>query len=104
MKACKDIPTLPLLEHLAGRIHRPGDRDVMTRARWTTHWSITKTDDPGWPLPFPENTPEKLRLAKMSQLLSKGLVDGCDCGCRGDWTITDKGLARIEEMKKALGH
>jgi hypothetical protein len=31
---------------------------------------------------------------------SKGLIDGCDCGCRGDWVITNKGLERLFEAAK----
>ncbi len=34
---------------------------------------------------------EKLILAKMKQLIKRGLVDGCACGCRGDFEITPKG-------------
>jgi len=30
----------------------------------------------------------KLLLAKMSKLIRRGLVDGCACGCRGDFTLT----------------
>ena len=44
---------------------------------------------------MPEGTPEKLRIAKMAILIKRGLVDGCPCGCRGDYEITDKGIAAI---------
>ncbi len=44
---------------------------------------------------MPPETPEKLQLAKMRQLNKRGFVDGCPCGCRGDWKITDAGLAFI---------
>ena len=27
----------------------------------------------------------------MKQLIKRELVDGCDCGCRGDFEITAKG-------------
>ncbi len=45
---------------------------------------------------MPENkaiffAPKKLILAKMSQLIKKGLINGCTCGCRGDFEITPKG-------------
>ena len=41
---------------------------------------------------LPENfAPKKLILAKMSQLIKKGLINGCTCGCRGDFEITPKG-------------
>ncbi len=39
---------------------------------------------------FPD-APEKVVLAKMRGLIKRGLVDGCGCGCRGNFEITDKG-------------
>ncbi len=44
---------------------------------------------------MPPGTPEKVQLAKMRQLHRRGLVSGCACGCRGDWEITDTGLAFV---------
>lgn len=44
---------------------------------------------------MPEGTPEKLQLAKMKTLRKRGLVDGCGCGCRGDFEITAKGVEFI---------
>jgi len=38
----------------------------------------------------------KTLIAKMKNLIRRGLVDGCDCGCRGDFEITRKGVAYIE--------
>lgn len=46
---------------------------------------------------MPSETPDKLVHAKMRKLISKGLIDGCPCGCRGDFELTEKGLERIEE-------
>lgn len=94
---CKDIPTKPILEFLA------------TKDRWCTHgdgYSMPTVQDV-----MPAGTPRKLQLAKMSSLLKKDLVEGCDCGCRGDWQITFKGLAKLygpnlagypEEFKSVL--
>lgn len=31
------------------------------------------------------NMPAKLVLSKAKNLIRKGLLDGCDCGCRGDF-------------------
>ena len=39
---------------------------------------------------FPEY-PGKVVAAKMRAVIRNGLVDGCDCGCRGDFVLTDKG-------------
>jgi hypothetical protein len=42
--------------------------------------------------------PPKVLLAKLRRLVTRGLLDGCGCGCRGDFEITDGGreiLARV---------
>ncbi|TWV20001.1 hypothetical protein [Klebsiella quasipneumoniae] len=44
---------------------------------------------------MPEGTPEKLQYAVMRNLISKGLVDGCCCGCRGDFVLTEKGVELV---------
>lgn len=79
------------------------DRDVLKflaqhQGRWATHWEDFGTV-PTVLHAMPEGTPEKLRLAKMRSLHKRGFVGGCDCGCRGDWEITDKGLAFIGEPR-----
>lgn len=56
---------------------------------------------------MPPETPKKLQLAKMRQLLRRGLVRGCGCGCRGDFEISDRGLlflavTEAAEMSAAL--
>jgi hypothetical protein len=33
----------------------------------------------------------KVVLAKFRRVKKRGLVDGCDCGCRGDFELTSKG-------------
>jgi hypothetical protein len=50
---------------------------------------------------MPKDTPPKLKLAKMQSLHRRGLVGGCTCGCRGDFEITDKGLAAIGRERYA---
>jgi hypothetical protein len=40
---------------------------------------------------MPAGTRRKLGLAKMGQLIKRGLVSGCACGCRGGFKLTDKG-------------
>lgn len=42
---------------------------------------------------YPEPLPWKVVAAKLSRCLKRGLVTGCDCGCRGDWELTSKGRA-----------
>ncbi len=35
--------------------------------------------------------PDKVILAKCARLKKRKLVDGCACGCRGDWELTQAG-------------
>lgn len=83
---CKDISTTAVLEFLAQH-----------QGKWATwgegHSMPTIRDS------MPEGTPPKLQLAKMRQLMRSGLSGGCPCGCRGDFEITDKGLALIGQPR-----
>ncbi len=82
---CKDIPDEPVLRFLA---RRPGV--------WH-NWYFGNDKDVRQAMP--DGLPEKLVLGKMRMLMRRGLVGGCDCGCRGDFEITAKGqewLARQE--------
>jgi hypothetical protein len=78
MPKCSDVSTEMLLSYLAER-----------QGSWTMAWE----------LPWPDGTPQKVKLAKMRNLNDKGLVGGCPCGCRGDFEITDKGLERIGKTR-----
>lgn len=48
---------------------------------------------------MPDGTPRKLQLAVMRNLINRGLVEGCTCGCRGDFEITNAGIAYLEKQK-----
>jgi hypothetical protein len=78
---CKDIPDRPIIEML--------DRNPGQWHNWcfANEYDVTRA--------MPEGTPEKLKLAKMRVLIGRGLVDGCPCGCRGDFVITTKGQALL---------
>lgn len=52
--------------------------------RWVSIWEME-------PL-FPA-MPAKVVAAKFRQLLKRGLLDGCPCGCRGDLELTADGMA-----------
>lgn len=77
---CKDIPDEPILKWLS---------ENSSENRWTTYGNglIMPTVQDA----MPKGTPVKLQLAKMKQLIKRKLVDGCGCGCRGDFYLTDKG-------------
>jgi hypothetical protein len=74
----KDIPEKPVLEFIA------------SSSIWCTWVS-------GYPNSvrnaMPKDTPDKVAIAKMRALIKRGLVDGCTCGCRGDYQITEQGKA-----------
>jgi hypothetical protein len=46
---------------------------------------------------FPIGTSEEVQLRFMRRLQKRGLVSGCDCGCRGDYTPTENGLILLAE-------
>ena len=75
---CKDIPDIPILTFL-----------LSNKGKFCTRHRVC--------LAMPNDTPDKLLLAKMKMLIRRGLVEGCTCGCRGDFRITEKGEALIEE-------
>lgn len=81
---CKDIPDRPILEFLAEHTHE---------FKWATHgkgYSMPTVQDA-----MPADVPVKLQMAKMEMLIRRGLVDGCTCGCRGDYYITDLGRSAL---------
>lgn len=53
---------------------------------WHTHWTpadpMPRVYDPTHP-----DAPEKVLLAKLRAMERKGLIEGCGCGCRGDWHV-----------------
>lgn len=76
-KQCKDIPDQPILDFLAELkgsvgVWFPGFDNSVGNA-------------------MPAGTPPRMIRAKMHMLIRRGLVDGCFCGCRGDYTLTEKG-------------
>lgn len=91
---CKDIPDRPILEFLA------------VQDSWASWINPTEfgdaIDDPTW-MPYvgramPPGVPAKLRIAKMAKLIRRGLVDGCDCGCRGDYELSEQGEKFLEKV------
>jgi hypothetical protein len=74
----KDIPDKPILEFL-----------LVNKGTWCNWFKGYENSVRN---AMPQNpASDKLILAKMSKLMERGLVDGCDCGCRGDFEITPKG-------------
>lgn len=83
---CKDLSTRQVLSFLAEH-----------KGHWATWCSSILMPSVGSVFP---DAPPKLVLAKLSQLVNKGYVKGCACGCRGDFEITDKGEEKLKELSK----
>lgn len=71
---CKDIPDWPIMVFLSNLNGK--------WATWGNGYSMPTVQDA-----MPAGTPPKLQLAKMRQLERRGLIDGCTCGCRGDFRL-----------------
>ena len=84
----KDVPEVPILWFIAAQ-----------NGKWT-NWFDPDLFDNSVRRAMPVGTPEKVALAKMRALIKKGLVDGCGCGCRGDFRLTDKGSTFIGLVKE----
>lgn len=72
---CKDIADEPLVRFIATK--------QAQKNLWVNTWDFE---------PPYSDLPDKLFRAKMGQLMKRGLITGCNCGCRGDYEITAKGL------------
>lgn len=90
---CKDIPDRPVLEFIHG---------LHGSATW--FWSESYKPDNSVARAMPQDISERLVLAKMRNLVQRGLVDGCACGCRGDFKLTEKGGAYLLDANGELSN
>lgn len=68
------------------------------QGNWST-WGDKEYSMPNIQMKTYPAVPTKVFLAKMKSIIQQGLSGGCDCGCRGDYEITDKGLDLINEKR-----
>lgn len=96
----KDIPDIPILVFLTTKNNSYPDN---CGATW---YNIN--DDTGKRIPnslyniIDPSVPEKVVRAKMNQLIKRKLVDGCGCGCRGDYVITPLGFEYLHKHYEHL--
>lgn len=71
-------------EHFPERVAWPGTSIefvipawTLTGGRWATVWDMEER----------LGAPTKIVLAKARSLIRRGLMDGCACGCRGDFEV-----------------
>ncbi len=91
---CKDIPEKPILEFLN---EHPWPEARM--ATWCGQRRRREGDGNDVSAVMPAGTPTKLVLAKMKMMKRRGVVEGCACGCRGDFRISDKGLRELTPLE-----
>lgn len=80
---CKDIPEEPILRFLES-----------LNGTWANWFDIEFENSVRRAMP--PDVPPRLACAKMAMMIRKGVVDGCPCGCRGDYVITSKGRAALQ--------
>lgn len=81
---CKDIDEKPILEFL-----RRLNGKTATWFGDEYENSVTNA--------MPKGIYWKLAVSKMRQMIKKGTVSGCACGCRGDYLITEKGIRQLND-------
>lgn len=108
-KQCKDISDLPILEFLQ-MLENAEITAVYATENGLTAWQPSSAVlHEGFAhsvlnaIPYGSDYPNKLRVSKIKSMHRRGLIDGCVCGCRGDFILTDKGrsiLAANESPRK----
>lgn len=92
MVQCKDIPTILILKFIA--LHGGIGCNWYDTAEFDNPRSVRHA--------MPANIPDQLVHAKMRKLISNGYVDGCGCGCRGDFKLTKKGIQMVVDCDYVL--
>lgn len=93
----KDIPDVPVLEFLENRklalLPFPGAPGTLLARKDGSLFENSVQHA------MPAGVPMKLMRAKMASLMKRKLVDGCVCGCRGDFELTEKGKAHLAAVR-----
>lgn len=69
--------------------------DALSRDDFGQTWSTGQRWVFTWDLAESFGVPVKVIRAKMRRLIKRGFVDGCGCGCRGDFYVTTLGAQRF---------
>lgn len=82
---CKDVPDVAFLDAVRGTAQGTW---LLSSAAWDVQEVVKRRVGP---------VPGNLFRAKARRLIQRGLLDGCACGCRGDYSIPT-----AERVKEAL--
>jgi len=81
---------------------------IIRRSRMTMRWDV-QAMLAGYPVDWPREDredierkiPAKVVMAKAARLINRGWLDGCSCGCRGDYEVMPRvaeGLGMIADV------
>ncbi|MFC8182421.1 hypothetical protein ACFULT_26415 [Rhodococcus sp. NPDC057297] len=87
----RDIPDIDFLAAVEEAIRR---RPNIPATRWDVERVLGGLEsDPTFTVVGDvPGVPSKVVLAKARRLIRRGLLDGCECGCRGDFLVTARGV------------
>lgn len=83
----KDIPQQALYDLIKGLRGVPKPYRSYPGLTWydnKTRWVMRDELCAAWP-----EIPPKVIIAKARNMIAKGIIDGCPCGCRGDFEIIE---------------
>lgn len=83
--AIPDRDFLEVIDRLTSGVHEEANL-------WATIWELEDAFGVG----------EAAIRAKARDLLKRELIYGCDCGCRGDWSLDDAGLYERHSIDELL--
>lgn len=74
----KDIPTQRIIEVIKEQygVYGGCNNDLQTSSLWDIQGALAEF-------------PPRVVLAKLSSLLKRKMIAGCDCGCRGDFEVIE---------------
>lgn len=88
----KDVPDNDFLRAvLTAQLEHQREWNTGTHLPWAFAWQIGEL--------FPD-VPAKVIRAKAKTLIRRGLMDGCTCGCRGDYELLAPGIERLREGER----
>ena len=79
---CKDIPDSTFI---AAVLATPGVNGSTQPDAWRMRWNVQAELERRL-----GTIPDNLFLAKSRKLMDAGKLDGCPCGCRGDFHVPDR--------------
>lgn len=48
---------------------------------------------------FPKGTDQEFHMSRLRSLYDRDLIEGCTCGCKGNFEITDKGISFLGKTR-----